>query len=210
MRDKSKKRQLIMEAALQVFVEHGYEKTKIIDVARTAGIGKGTVYEYFESKEALFCCILEEYCEYYKEGVRKILVDLNDAGCKEKLLSVIHMEEELKDQVHLKSLNPVQLMTEFTNFPGLKQAIHVMLKFKFDTVCEILNEGVKNGEFRSVNIPLATAALMGASSTLDMISAQAEGPGACEKGEEPLVAAEHLGGFTDENLLDLLIHGLKA
>ena len=54
MRDKSKKRQLIMEAALQVFVEHGYEKTKIIDVARTAGIGKGTVYEYLKSKEALF------------------------------------------------------------------------------------------------------------------------------------------------------------
>jgi AcrR family transcriptional regulator len=191
MRDKSKKRQLIMEAALQVFVEHGYEKTKIIDVARTAGIGKGTVYEYFESKEALFCCILEEYCEYYKEGVRKILVDLNDAGCKEKLLSVIRMEEELKDQVHLTSLNPVQLMTEFTNFPGLKQAIQVMLKFKFDTVCEILNEGVKNGEFRSVNIPLATAALMGASSAVDLIS-------------------DEIQDYTDENLLDLMIHGLKA
>ena len=191
MRDKSKKRQLIMEAALQVFVEHGYEKTKIIDVARTAGIGKGTVYEYFESKEALFCCILEEYCEYYKEGVRKILSDLKDTGCQEKLLSVIHMEEELKDQVHLKSLNPVQLMTEFTNFPGLKQAIHVMLKFKFDTVCEILNEGVKNGEFRPVNIPLATAALMGASSAVDLIS-------------------DEIQVYSDESLLDLLIHGLKA
>lgn len=191
MRDKSKKRQLIMEAALQVFVEHGYEKTKIIDVARTAGIGKGTVYEYFESKEALFCCILEEYCEYYKEGVRKILSDLKDTGCQEKLLSVIRMEEELKDQVHLKSLNPVQLMTEFTNFPGLKQAIQVMLKFKFDTVCEILNEGVKNGEFRPVNIPLATAALMGASSAVDLIS-------------------DEIQDYTDENLLDLMIHGLKA
>ena len=40
MRDKGKKRQLIMEAAIQVFMEHGYEKTKIIDVAQTAGIGK--------------------------------------------------------------------------------------------------------------------------------------------------------------------------
>lgn len=210
MKDKSKKRQLIMDAALQVFVEHGYEKTKIIDVAQIAGIGKGTVYEYFESKEALFCCILEEYCEYYKEGVRKILVDWKDAGCQEKLLSVIRMEDDLKHQVHLKSLNPVQLMTEFTNFPGLKQAIQVMLKFKFDTVCDILNEGVRKGEFRPVNIPLATAALMGASSTLDMISAQVEGAGNCGEGAEPLVAAECLCGFTDENLLDLLIHGLKA
>ena len=53
MKDKTIKRQLIMDAALQVFVQNGYEKTKIIDVAKTAGIGKGTVYEYFSSKEEL-------------------------------------------------------------------------------------------------------------------------------------------------------------
>ena len=46
MKDKTQKRQRIMDAALQVFVKSGYEKTKIIDVAQAAGIGKGTVYEY--------------------------------------------------------------------------------------------------------------------------------------------------------------------
>ena len=194
MKDKEKKRQLIMDAALQVFVENGYEKTKIIDVARTAGIGKGTVYEYFESKEDLFCCILEEYCEYYKDAVRTILSDRKGDSCQETLLALIRMENELKLQVRLKSLNPVQLLTEFTNFPGLKQAVREMLKFKFDTVCGLLQEGVDSGEFRQFNIPLATTALLGAGSAIDM----------------PLVAAESLAGVTEENLLDLLICGLRA
>ncbi|MBO5667336.1 MAG: TetR/AcrR family transcriptional regulator [Firmicutes bacterium] len=210
MRDRSKKRELIMEAALQVFVEHGYEKTKIIDVARTAGIGKGTVYEYFESKEELFCCILEEYCEYYKEAMKRILSEMTEAPCCDKLLAVIHMEDDLKNQVHLKSLNPIQLLTEFTNFPGLRQAIQEMLKFKFDAVCDILKEGVETGEFRPTNIPLATAALMGASSTLDMIVAQMGGAETGKEGADSLVNPEVLMDFTDENLLDLLIRGLKA
>ena len=193
MRDKGKKRQLIMEAAIQVFMEHGYEKTKIIDVAQTAGIGKGTIYEYFDSKEELFCCILEEYCQYYKESVKTILLNLKEGTSKDKLLAVVRMENDLKHQVKLKSLNPVQLMVEFTNFPGLKQAIQEMLKFKFDTVCNILEEGVNSGEFRQINIPLATAALMGAGSSIEVLS------------QAPQYDQEE---FTEENLLDLLIYGL--
>ena len=210
MKDKTIKRQLIMDAALQVFVQNGYEKTKIIDVAQTAGIGKGTVYEYFESKEELFRCILEEYCQLYQENVRTILGELEQSSCREKLLAVMRMENDLKNQVHLRSLNPVQLFMEFTNFPGLKQAIQSMLKFKFDTVCGILQEGINSGEFRKFNISLATAALMGAGSTIDSLSAPPGGE--CNDKEEakPLVATEYLQDFTDENLLDLLICGIRA
>ena len=84
-------------------------------------------------------------------------------------------------------------MVEFTNFPGLKQAIQEMLKFKFDTVCNILEEGVNSGEFRQINIPLATAALMGAGSSIEVLS------------QAPQYDQEE---FTEENLLDLLIYGL--
>ena len=39
----------IVAAALDVFVERGFEATKLADVARRAGVTKGTVYLYFES-----------------------------------------------------------------------------------------------------------------------------------------------------------------
>ena len=54
------KRELIIEAAIKVFARDGLEKGKIADIAKEAGIGKGTVYEYFSSKEDIFQAI-EQY-----------------------------------------------------------------------------------------------------------------------------------------------------
>ena len=52
--NKKEKRILILEAAKELFEEKGYHEAKISEIAIVAGIGKGTVYEYFESKQSLF------------------------------------------------------------------------------------------------------------------------------------------------------------
>lgn len=57
--DKELKRQHIMGSALNVFLRKGYRETKIKDIAEEAGIGKGTIYEYFDSKEDLGVQIYE-------------------------------------------------------------------------------------------------------------------------------------------------------
>ena len=44
----------ILKAAFDVFAAHGYEATRIDDVARKAGIAKGTIYLYFRDKDQLF------------------------------------------------------------------------------------------------------------------------------------------------------------
>ncbi len=51
--DKAAKRQEILEAAIAVFAEKGYHAAKMADIAVAAGMGKGTLYEYFSTKEAL-------------------------------------------------------------------------------------------------------------------------------------------------------------
>lgn len=51
------KEQQIIEAAIRVFARKGLEKGRIADIAVEAGIGKGTVYEYFRSKEEIFTAI---------------------------------------------------------------------------------------------------------------------------------------------------------
>lgn len=47
-------RQAIMEASRRLFTAHGYEKTSITDIANAAGVGKGTIYSYFSTKEEIF------------------------------------------------------------------------------------------------------------------------------------------------------------
>lgn len=62
----------ILEAARQVFGDHGFYQTKIQDIADEAGIGKGTVYEYFESKQDLFCRMVRHSLALYTQRVREI------------------------------------------------------------------------------------------------------------------------------------------
>lgn len=52
-RDASEKRQAILDAALELFAERGFHGTAVPLVAERAGVGAGTLYRYFESKEAL-------------------------------------------------------------------------------------------------------------------------------------------------------------
>jgi AcrR family transcriptional regulator len=52
--DKDAKKLEILHAAMRVFAEKGVVKTKMIDIAIAAGVGKGTIYEYFRSKEEIF------------------------------------------------------------------------------------------------------------------------------------------------------------
>jgi AcrR family transcriptional regulator len=52
----------LLASAARQFAERGLVATNIDDVARRAGFGKGTVYNYFPSKEALFAAVIEEGC----------------------------------------------------------------------------------------------------------------------------------------------------
>ncbi len=69
--DKEQKRRSIVEASLRVFARNGYEATRTIDIAQEAGIGKGTIYEYFRSKEeiieAIFAYLFFNYQQQLQE-----------------------------------------------------------------------------------------------------------------------------------------------
>ncbi|MFQ6615076.1 MAG: TetR/AcrR family transcriptional regulator, partial [Fidelibacterota bacterium] len=67
------KAEKIIRAAIQVFAEKGLEKGKIADIARTAGIGKGTVYEYFSSKDEIFDAIEQFVIEDMLQDIETIL-----------------------------------------------------------------------------------------------------------------------------------------
>lgn len=51
----------LLEAALQVFARNGYRNTTLDEVAEAAGVTKGAIYHYFETKEALLLGVIEHY-----------------------------------------------------------------------------------------------------------------------------------------------------
>ncbi len=61
------KREQILKAAIEVFGSKGFHTANIIDIAEKAGIGKGTIYEYFESKNSLFIEAIRYKTQIYLE-----------------------------------------------------------------------------------------------------------------------------------------------
>jgi AcrR family transcriptional regulator len=66
--DSAKRRQII-EGARAIFLAQGFDAASMNDIARRAGVSKGTLYVYFKSKEELFEAIAEEQCLFHAEGV---------------------------------------------------------------------------------------------------------------------------------------------
>jgi AcrR family transcriptional regulator len=74
--DESAKRRQIVEGARAVFLARGFDAASMNDIARAAGVSKGTLYVYFKDKERLFEAIVEQECEAQAEGIFD--VDPND------------------------------------------------------------------------------------------------------------------------------------
>src|SRR5262249_60214318 len=63
------KRQQIVDGARKIFLAQGFDAASMNDIARAAGVSKGTLYVYFANKEQLFAAIVEDECLAHAEGV---------------------------------------------------------------------------------------------------------------------------------------------
>jgi AcrR family transcriptional regulator len=77
-REEKKKRtkKAILAAAVELFGKHGFEKTSIAQLARAAGVGKGTVYSYFKTKQD----ILQAFCDEELEFIHERLTSESDTS----------------------------------------------------------------------------------------------------------------------------------
>lgn len=68
MPKKKVKRQLIIDAAIEVFSRNGFQNSTISEIAQKANVAEGTIYQYFRNKEDLFFSIpIDKTKEFYKE-----------------------------------------------------------------------------------------------------------------------------------------------
>ena len=67
------KRERILRAAVKIFSLTGLDKGTIASVAKEAGIGKGTIYEYFSSKEDIFIAIFDMFFAKMMPGIQELV-----------------------------------------------------------------------------------------------------------------------------------------
>ena len=82
--DDSAKRRQILDGARKVFLDRGFDAASMMDIAKAAGVSKGTLYVYFKDKDDLFDGMVRGECIMQMDGVFDF--DLNDHDVEKVLL----------------------------------------------------------------------------------------------------------------------------
>jgi len=77
--DKEKKKKYLIAIATDVFSKKGFHATKMSEIAEAAGVAKGTLYEYFSTKEDLFLAIYDEWITEYEKTIVQRFMQAEDA-----------------------------------------------------------------------------------------------------------------------------------
>jgi len=155
----------IVTAAAGVFAYNGYAATRMADVAQAAGIGKGTIYEYFRSKEDLFFAVFQWLAQ--DTGRQATLAIREMTGPVSRRL------EQINDTIinkWLDQLNYYSLMLEFwsaASAPSMrhrfKQAFRNAYREFRPIIAALLRDGIRRGEFsEKIDAEAVAATLLGA------------------------------------------------
>ena len=101
-KEPAERRQEIIDTAMRLFYEKGYERTSITDIAREMGVAQGLCYRYFASKESIFDTALEQYADMQ---VAQLSRGMLDSGCslKQKIAEMpTFLDVETDDNFYYK------------------------------------------------------------------------------------------------------------
>ena len=158
---KEKKQELILDAAFELMLQNGYSNTKIIDIANRAGIGKGTFYEYFESKEALVLKLIDTRV---KHDYMKVCSFMENADtCKQKLANFFRLQIDAtsKYQAHVTDFIS-EFMHDTTEISTkIIEALHGIMRFQFERIFDVMKNGIESGEFKQTDPFAAAVCFMG-------------------------------------------------
>jgi len=158
MRDPDKPQQII-EAAVRVFARKGYFSSRVSDIAREAGIAAGTIYLYFDTKEAILITLFREKMAAFVAALRKAIADERDAVVKVRRLVQLHFQM-LEADPDLAEVVQVELRQgqKFFRGPATQE-----IAGYFALIAALLEEGVAAGCFRpDLPVKVATKMLFGA------------------------------------------------
>ncbi|MEB2298776.1 TetR/AcrR family transcriptional regulator [Lysinibacillus xylanilyticus] len=143
---KKRKRSTILNAAIKLYSDTGFAETKVADIAKEAGVSFGTVFTYFDSKEALYeAAILEplkeikpyfiEVGEHFKGEPLEVVKEMID--CHVQLFS---MRSE-----YLRLIQ--QVLARPDRFPKLFKELDDFVKVFLDNIYPVIEEGQRLGYF---------------------------------------------------------------
>jgi AcrR family transcriptional regulator len=150
----------LTRSALELFVERGYAATRLEDVARRAGVSKGTLYLYFDSKVELFKAVVREgLVPALEEGER--MVEEHQGAAAALLRKLVEGWWQLVGATPYGGIAKL-MISECRNFPELGRFYHEeVISRGYGVIERALRLGVERGEFRPIDLDYVKRLVIG-------------------------------------------------
>ena len=119
IKKQASKRQQIIEAGTRMIVQKGIEKTSLSDIAKEAGISKGSLYYYYASKDELIFDIAQTHINQISENLFSIIEESKGNASWEEMLKILFeriLASETMVRLHLylihHALFGIELLTD--------------------------------------------------------------------------------------------------
>ena len=146
---KENKKKQILDAAMNVFVDNGYENTTMDDIVKFSGMSKGALYHYFSSKKVLFLELIDHwetqtFPDFYKRDKSKIKASkiLSNFG-----LEIINVYENKK----FAFLAEVEFWALANRDKDINKKSKILYEKIIDLIEAVLRKGVRDKEFRDID-----------------------------------------------------------
>jgi AcrR family transcriptional regulator len=149
----------LLNAALDLFVERGYAATRLEDVAQRAGVSKGTVYLYFDSKEELFKAVIRSGIVRAIEEAEQ-MVAAYPGSAAELLRELYTAWWQTIGSSKLAGI-PKLMISEAQNFPELARFYYAEVVQRGSALfARAVELGIARGEFRRIDVDYTVRAMV--------------------------------------------------
>ncbi|MGR5912249.1 TetR/AcrR family transcriptional regulator [Bacillus cereus] len=148
----------IIDAAVIVIAENGYHQAQVSKIAKQVGVADGTIYLYFKNKEDILISLFQEKMGEFVETIRQKTAGIESAVSKLFMLVETHF-------LLLSQNDPLAIVTQLElrqSNQDLRLKINEVLKGYLQVMDEILETGIKQGEFQAdLNVRVARQMIFG-------------------------------------------------
>lgn len=150
----------VLDAALDLFIEKGYSATRVEDIAKRAGISKGSVYLYFPSKEALLEGLVKRAILPVARGVISVAESF-EGDPREAISMFMHRLARQSDNPKLFAI-PKIILREAVIMPEIAEMYRTAVLNQAIPVLEaLIRKGIAGGYFRNVDPEMTVRSIIG-------------------------------------------------
>jgi len=148
----------ILDAALAVIVQKGYDNSRMDDIVASSKMSKGAIYWYYKSKKEVYLSLVNHWVHNYSAVLNHIVDTDRSASDQLRSLFQYFIVQYEKDPVVFKAL--LEFWSMAGRDPEFNDKLQKVYSEFVNLISTIIQQGMDNGEFKNLDVDITAMSIM--------------------------------------------------